>query len=208
MESLLPSVSLNTINMLTFSDIYTTNLEDFFFSDIRYNDNLVLIPIDELKINNVLLDDLEVYYLYCEIPNDNIYNFFLELEKKILNVIKIKGKNWFGENIIDNIKDMFRSNLLLPMQINGLPRIKIRIPVKDGNILSKFFNANGKQIPINELAKNDLISLIISINTLNFYPSSFTLDQSVYQIRKMDNSSELRLVSDSESDNDIILSDN
>ncbi|VVU94991.1 hypothetical protein CPAV1605_716 [seawater metagenome] len=201
-----PPLTKATVDAINFSEIYTNSDNNNLNFDLLYNNRELLIELPELKIE-ALEHNIDSYYLICEILDEESFDFLQLLNSKIIKHLSKKSKKWFRKKICFDISDIYNSNLLLPKNFTGYPRIKIRIPVKKGNILSKFFDSKGMRVSINDVKQHDEIGIILSLNSIIFNQMVFNFDITLYQSRKINTSTEMNLLTDSESDNEIILSE-
>jgi len=177
------------------------------FLDDKNNISDLLFQTDEVILNDIILDENGNYFLKVGIINNDLYEFFFNLENKIKNSVYDRSDSWFNIPPSEKIKDIYKSLFDLPLLLDKTPCLNIKIPVAKGCIRSKFFNKNKELIPINELCNNTRIKLILKLNCIELLESEYKLDLYLYQLQ-VSNNINLNLEKFfEESDEDIILSD-
>lgn len=205
-----PPLENQTINDIIINDFEEVTDKELLFiqSKLLLNDENILISLEDLRLIDIQNNKNNFYYLIFEITDENTYNFFYKLDKKILKFVKNQSNKILkNKDIAKCINNYFRSNLDLPQTFNSKPLIKIRIPIEKGNIKTKFFNVKNKPISISDLEKGSIINCLVKINSINFFDSYFYIDQSLYQGKLMNPNVSYNFLSETDSEPDILLSD-
>jgi len=180
--------------------------DDFSIGDIKYLNKNLLVETDELIIRNINCNKTD-YDLSCEFTSNEFYKFILKLEKNIIRTVHNKIEKW---PYIKNIKDNFSSSLVFPKNINSNPEILFKIPIKKGNIQTKFFNSNNDRISINDININNKIKLVIHIKDLFLVSNLFNIKLNINKLNLLDkNKINIEFCSDSEESDldEMILTD-
>tara|TARA_B100001248_G_scaffold247505_1_gene219043 strand:+ start:1785 stop:2450 length:666 start_codon:yes stop_codon:yes gene_type:complete len=211
MNKIIPFYYDINLDSLYFNNLKYKKKENCYKSKIKYLEESnslsdLLFQTDEVILNDIILDENGDYFLKADIINNDLFEFFFNLENKIKNNVYAKSKEWFNIEPSEKIKEIYKSLFDLPLLLDKPPCLKIKIPISKGCIKSKFFDKNKEMISINQLQNNTRIKLIIKINNIELLESEYKLDIYLYQLQ-MSNLINLDLNNFfEESDEDIILS--
>ena len=203
-----PPLEDKTLNDIIINDFEeVSDAEPFIQSKLFLNNDNILISLENLKLIDIKINNT-VYHMIFEIADEKTYNFFYKLDKKILKFVR-KQTNLIFKKKDNNhcINNYFRSNLDLPLNFNSNPLLKVRVPIEKGNIKTKFFDINNKPIPISDIKEGDKLNILVKINSINFLESYFFIDQILYQAKSMTSNLSYTFLSETDSEPDILLSD-
>jgi len=212
MNKIIPFYFNINLDSLYFENLKYKKRNECYKSKIKFLDdknNLcdLLFQTEEVILNDIILDKNGDYFLKVGIINNDLYDFFFNLENKIKNNVYDRSEAWFNISPSEKIKDIYKSLFELPLLLDRTPCLNIKIPVSKGCIKSKFFNQNKELISINELNNNTRIKLILKLNYIELLESEYKLDLYLYQLQISNN---INLDLDNffeDSDEDIILSE-
>ena len=204
-----PPLKDQTINDIIINDFEEVTDDKLLFiqSKLLLNNENILISLEDLKLIDIKNIKNNFYHMIFEITDENTYDFFYKLDKKILKFVKNESNKILKNKDTKLINNYFRSNLELPLNFNSKPLIKIRVPIERGNIKTKFFNIKNKPISISDLEIGSMINGLVKINSINFFDSYFFIDQSLYQGKLMTSNVAYNFLSETDSEPDILLSD-
>ena len=212
MNKIIPFYFNINLDSLYFENLKYKKKEDCYKSKIKILDdknclNTVLFQIDDVILNDIILDENGDYFLKVGITNNDLYEFFFNLENKIKSKVHDRSEEWFNIKSSNKIKEIYKSLFDLPLLLDKTPCLNIKIPVSKGSIKSKFFNKNKELIGISNLDTNIKVKLILKLNSIELLESEYKLDICLYQLQ-ISNNINLNLENFlEESDEDIILSD-
>ena len=110
---------------------------DCYESSMLYNNNIIKIKglFKVLSLNGSVLT--------CEFykGENRIYDFFVNLEKYLVNLISNNSNEWFGNNVsIDTAKKLLVSIILSSNNLEGMPCIEFNI--KNNDVFKKYIDTN------------------------------------------------------------------
>ena len=212
MNKIIPFYFNLNLDSLYFENLKYKKKEDCYKSKIKIMDdkknlNDVLFQTDEVLLKDIYIDENNEYFLKVGLLNNNLFDFFFNLENKIKDTVYEKSTDWFNVEPTNKLKDIYKSLFVLPLLLNETPCLNIKIPVSKGCIKSKFFNNNRELIGIKELNNDQKIKLILKINCIELLENEYKIDLYLYQLQ-ISNNIELDLNNIFEdSEDEIILSD-
>ena len=182
------------IKDIDFSKIKLENpkkTNNVYYSNIIYNDNPLIVKVDDLKVLNDLSDisNKTTPSIEFEILNMDLYDFLIEIDEYNINETFNNEQDWFidtdgnPKNIPKEMIDDMYKRLTKPLKLNQQPTIRFKLPVKSNTILCKCYGDNNDIISIDSIKENTNVSCIINIRGLKFLKQHFICDCYISQIK-------------------------
>lgn len=159
--------------------------QNIYYSSISYNNKPLFIQTNKLKLitdTNKLNKEPSLLF---EVSSNNFdfYDFFINLDNKLIKDTYNNGKSWFNKDIpLDVIDEMYK-RIAKPVQKNKQPTIKFKLPIIQNKIACKIFNQSKQFININNINLNTECILIIHIRGIKFMKQQYICDSYITQIK-------------------------
>jgi hypothetical protein len=160
-----------------------------YFCKINYNDDDLHLQTPKcISKNGFPKGDKQGYIDLIVNTNSELYNWILQLEEYIKQIIIEKQTLWFDNNLEKDDVDYLFTDSLKKYQKNTFLRtyIKKKKHFTDHNTL-RIFNENDEEINIKDFNNTKKFIGIIEINGLKFTNTSFKLEYNIKQILVLNN---------------------
>ena len=143
-------------------------IDNIYYSDISYNNKPFIIQIDKLIINenleNISKDSNPSIEFKVNPENIDVYEFFIGLDEKNIEVTYNNSTEWFSKQLSEVIIDDMYKRISKPIKKNYEPNIKFKLPIKSGKIACNIYDQNKELVNINTINEgtNSIILLHIS----------------------------------------------
>lgn len=154
------------------------NANKFISNFIDENNTSAYIKSGNLRLIDITGNILTAEFLYS---SQEFYRLITEMDQYLKTQLIEKGPQWFGDKFdIDKINNLFKSSVLLPNKLPGLPLIKFRL-TENCTIVGKDDN----RYDIDDLTPDMEIKVHFCINGIEFHKNMCNVSFSIYQINIM-----------------------
>lgn len=151
------------------------NSNKFISKFLDENKNSVYLKSPNLRLVDISNNILTVEFLYS---SQEFYDFIKNLDNYLKTQLALNGPGWFGDQFdTDKINNLYRSSILLPEKLPGLPLFKLKLT--DNFIIT---GKDGTTYDIDDLKSNMEIKIHFSIDGIEFHKNMCNASFSVYQI--------------------------
>ena len=163
----------------------------------KINDKYLSIPIlDKDCVNNLFLQIKKIItptgiyfkdgksYIDINITDKRYLKIFHELELHCIKQVYQNYSKWFDQN---NNEDILESSFVSFLKINGSSTIlTVPINIVNDNVNCEIYNNDKNRIHYSKIEKNDIVSIIICFNGIQFFSNNFLIDWNISQIKLHD----------------------
>ena len=160
--------------------------QNIYYSSISYNNKPLFIQTNKLKLisDTNKLNNKEPSLLFEVLSNNfDFYDFFINLDNKLIKDTYNNGKSWFQKEIPLEVIDEMYKRIAKPVQKNKQPTVRFKLPIIQNKIASKIFNQSKEFININNINSNTDCILIIHIRGIKFMKQQYICDSYITQIK-------------------------
>lgn len=155
-----------------------------YYSDIKYDNKPLYIQTSTLQINDYKIRDKKGYISF-NIKENNLdfYEFVVKLDNYLIKSTYNNSKNWFNQDIPNEVIDDFYKRISKPIEKGKTPNIKFNIPINNNKVLFKLYNQNKEIIDLNTIDDNYDSILILHIRGIKFLKQEYICDCYITQMR-------------------------
>lgn len=151
------------------------DLNNFISKLLDENGNSAYIKSSSLRLVDISENILTAEFLYS---SQEFYNFIRNLDEYLKMQLIQKGPLWFGDKFdTDKINNLFRSTILLPEKLPGLPLLKFKLT--DNFVI---VGKDNNKYELDDLKSNMEIKIHFCIDGVEFHKNMCNVLMSVYQI--------------------------
>ena len=156
-------------------------LNNKYISSVLLDDKTSFIQLKNVQTLSGFYNANGKYKIDIILDDENYYNFFMNLEMLCINRVHQHYPKWFG---IDSDGDTLDSSFVSFLKLKGMDTIlTLPIELDDDELECEVYNSNKQRISCNSIKKNDIISLIIRFNGIQFSRTKFATFWSISQIK-------------------------
>lgn len=155
-----------------------------YYSDLKYNNNPLYIQTSVIQIKDYKIKDKNGYISF-NIKQNNLdfYEFIVKLDNFMIKSTYENSKNWFNQEIPNEVIDDFYKRISKPIERGKSPNIKFNIPINNNKVLSKFYDQNKNIINLNNIDDNYDCILILHVRGIKFLKQEYSCDCYISQMR-------------------------
>jgi hypothetical protein len=179
-------VTILKCDRLDFSNITIEKPEKvgkFFYSKITYDEEPLYIQTH--KLNNLKsMESFDSKDPYIELEaTDSMYDIMSQLDQTILESTNENWETWMNKKIpLDVFKAMYQP-ITTPPKAGDYPQLKLKLPVNRSKLLTKVFDENKVDQPIEQLLDGYSVICIYNIKGIKYNEKTFRCDAYVTQIK-------------------------
>ena len=156
-------------------------LNNKYISSVLLDNKTSFIQLKNVRTLSGFYDSNGKYKIDVILDDENYYNFFMNLEMLCINRVHQHYQKWFG---IDSNSDTLDSSFVSFLKLKGMDTIlTLPIELDDDELECEVYNSNKQRVSCNSVKENDIISLIIRFNGIQFSRTKFATFWSISQIK-------------------------
>jgi hypothetical protein len=152
-----------------------------YISSVLLDDKTSFIQLKNVQTLSGFYNANGKYKIDIILDDENYYNFFMNLEMLCINRVHQHYPKWFG---IDSNSDTLDSSFISFLKLKGMDTIlTLPIELDDDELECEVYNSKKQRVSCNSVKQNDIISLIIRFNGIQFSRNKFATYWSISQIK-------------------------
>jgi len=156
-------------------------LNNKYISSVLLDGKTSFIQLKNVKTLSGFYNNDGKYKIDIILDDEDYYNFFMNLEMLCISRVHQHYPKWFG---IDSNSDTLESSFVSFLKLKGMNTIlTLPIELDDDEFECEVYNSNKQRVSCNSVKQNDIISLIIRFNGIQFSRNKFATYWSISQIK-------------------------
>ena len=152
-----------------------------YISSVLLDDKTSFIQLKDVRTLSGFYNTEGKYKIDIILDDENYYNFFMNLEMLCIHRVHQHYPKWFG---VDSDSETLDSSFISFLKLKGMETIlTLPIELDDDEFECEVYNSKKQRVSCNSVKQNDIISLIIRFNGIQFYRNKFATYWSISQIK-------------------------
>jgi len=159
---------------------------NIYYCNISYKDKPFFLQTSRMgilsDINNL---NEKIPSIEFKILDNNLelYDLLMRIDELLIKATYNNSEKWFNQKIpLENIDDMYK-RICKPLKKNNNPSFRIKLPIEDGNVLSKIYNQDRDIINIKDIKNNSDAICIVHIRGIKFMKQQYICDMYINQMK-------------------------
>jgi|TARA_B100002049_G_C16025962_1_gene352370 hypothetical protein len=156
-------------------------LNNKYISSVLLDDKSSFIQLKNVKTLSGFYNIDGKYKIDIILDDESYYNFFMNLEMLCIHRVHQHYPKWFG---IESDGDTLDSSFISFLKLKGMDTIlTLPIELDDDELECEVYNSEKQRVSCSSVKQDDIISLIIRFNGIQFSRNKFATYWSISQIK-------------------------